>query len=310
MPAARANWSNGDGVDRMKYKITHVTNYDYTEVVPVCQNVVHLLPRTTPRQKCLSHRLNVRPLPGDISRRTDFFGNIVQDFSIHQGHRSLRVTAVSKVQVLPVEPADAARSLPWNALCEQVTTSCTKSALYAYQFCFASPHVTLAEELADYARESFAAGRPMLEAARELNERIYRDFIYDPQATDVQTPCLEVFHQRRGVCQDLAHVAIGCLRSLGLPARYVSGYLRTIPPAGRPRLVGADASHAWFSVYCGTLGWVDLDPTNNLLPNTDHITLAWGRDYSDVTPIRGMFVGGGQHQLTVSVDVVPHEEAE
>lgn len=294
----------------VKYKITHVTNYDYTEVVPVCQNIVHLTPRATSRQKCLTHRLMVRPQPAEVSRRTDFFGNVVQDFSIHQGHRSLRVVAVSKVQVHEKSVANPADAPTWNALREQVETARTKSALYAYQFCFASPHVTACEELAAYARESFPQNRSILLAARELNERIHADFTYDPQATDVQTPCLDVFRQRRGVCQDLAHVAIGCLRSLGVPARYVSGYLRTIPPLGQARLVGADASHAWFSVYCGPLGWIDFDPTNDLLPNTDHITVAWGRDYSDVAPIRGMFVGGGQHRLSVSVDVLPYDLAE
>ncbi len=294
----------------MKYKITHVTNYDYTEVVPVCQNIVHLMPRATSRQKCLSHRLMVRPQPAEISRRTDFYGNIVQDFSIHQGHRSLRVVAVTKVQVHDKAVINPANALTWNALREQIETARTKSALYAYQFCFASPHVTTCEELAGYARESFPSDRSILLAARELNERIHADFTYDPQATDVQTPCLDVFRQRRGVCQDLAHVAIGCLRSVGIPARYVSGYLRTIPPPGRPRMVGADASHAWFSVYCGPLGWIDFDPTNDLLPNTDHITVAWGRDYSDVAPIRGMFVGGGQHRLSVSVDVLPYDVSE
>jgi transglutaminase-like putative cysteine protease len=291
----------------MKYKISHVTSYEYTDVVPVCQNVAHLTPRTTPGQKCLYHRLNVRPLPGEISRRTDFFGNLVQDFSIHQSHRVLRVTAISKVQVIPVARPAAAKSPAWEAVRERVRIARTAAELQAYQFCFGSPHVSSERELADYARESFPAGRPVLEAALELNQRIHADFTYDPQATDVQTPCLDVFRQRRGVCQDLAHVAIGCFRSLGLPARYVSGYLRTIPPAGKPRLVGADASHAWFSVLCGALGWIDLDPTNNLLPGTDHITVAWGRDYSDVAPIRGMFVGGGQHHMTVAVDVVPYD---
>jgi transglutaminase-like putative cysteine protease len=294
----------------MKYKITHVTNYDYAEVVAVSQNIVHLMPRATSRQRCLSHRLLVRPQPAEISRRTDFFGNMVQDFSIHQGHRSLRVMAVSKVQVQAKAIINPAAAPPWSALLEHVSTARTKSALYAYQFCFASPHITPCDELAEYARQSFPPNRSILLAARELNERIHADFTYDSQATDVQTPCLDVFRQRRGVCQDLAHVAIGCLRSLGLPARYVSGYLRTIPPPGRPRLVGADASHAWFSVYCGPLGWIDFDPTNDLLPNTDHVTVAWGRDYSDVTPIHGMFVGGGQHRLAVSVDVMPCDTSE
>jgi transglutaminase-like putative cysteine protease len=293
----------------MKYKISHTTVYEYTDAVPVCQNVLHLTPRTTPRQRCLYHRLNIRPTPVEITRRSDYFGNAVQDFSLHQGHRTLRVTAVSKVEVTPSELPDVNQSTGWEALGDRVKRVRSAADLEAYQYCFDSPHVTRAAELAEYAEQSFHSARPILLATMDLNRRIHADFTYDPEATDVQTPCLEVFRQRRGVCQDLAHVAISCLRSLGLPSRYVSGYLRTIPPEGRPRLAGADASHAWFSVYCGSLGWVDFDPTNNLMPVNDHITLAWGRDYSDVAPIRGMLVGGGRHRMIVSVDVVPLDGA-
>ena len=214
----------------MKYKISHTTVYEYTDSVPVCQNVVHLTPRTTPRQRCLYHRLNVRPNPVEILCRSDYFGNAVHDFSLHQGHRTLRVVAVSKVEVAPLEPPDATRSMTWEALRDRVRLVRSQSDLEAYQYCFDSPHVTRDPELARYAAESFQPSQPLLLATADLNRRIHADFTYDPEATDVQTPCLEVFRQRRGVCQDLAHVAISCLRSLGLPARYVSGYLRHDSP--------------------------------------------------------------------------------
>lgn len=293
----------------MKYRINHVTTYDYSDQVPICQNMAHLIPRSTPWQQCTYHRLSVRPLPGEIRRRADYFGNAVQDFSIEQTHRSLRISATSKVELSSRDTLSEQAVVAWDVLRDRVRQAATRRDLEAYQFCFPSRHVCLSEELAEYSRLSFSPGRSMRDAVLELNARIHTDFAYDPAATELDTPCLTVFRQRRGVCQDLAHVFIGCLRSLGLPARYVSGYLRTVPPPGKPRLVGADASHAWLAVYCGESGWVDLDPTNNSLPSVDHITLAWGRDYADVAPVRGVFVGGGQHRISVSVDVSPLETA-
>jgi transglutaminase-like putative cysteine protease len=183
------------------------------------------------------------------------------------------------------------------------------AGLAAYQYAFDSPCVRNSPELADFALPSFTPGRPILAAAADLTRRIHTEFRYDPTATSVNTPPSEVLKTRRGVCQDFAHLAIGCLRSLGLPARYVSGYLLTTPPPGKPRLVGADASHAWFSVYTPDCDWVDYDPTNNIRPSDQHVTLAWGRDYSDVCPIKGVFFGGGQQVVQVSVDVTPLEGA-
>jgi transglutaminase-like putative cysteine protease len=179
--------------------------------------------------------------------------------------------------------------------------------LEARQFVYESPHVPITKALADYAAPSFSPGRPWLAAVLDLTARVFSQFQYDPTATTVNTPVAQVLQNRRGVCQDFAHLQIGCLRSLGLPARYVSGYLLTAPPAGQQRLVGADASHAWLSAFCPELGWIDFDPTNNQIPTTKHITLAWGRDYSDVCPIKGVLVGGGQHRMRVAVDVVPVE---
>ncbi|MBM4089482.1 MAG: transglutaminase family protein [Planctomycetes bacterium] len=289
----------------MKYRISHSTTYEYTDLVPVCQNITHLVPRNLPRQRCTYHRLVVKPAPEVINKRMDYFGNPVQEFALHEGHRSLRITAVSKVEVRPPSLPPPGETAGWETVRDEVVAARTAADLDAYQFCFDSPRVYRVWELAPYARESFAASRPLVEAAIELNQRIHQDFRYDKEATDVQTPVSDVFRNRSGVCQDLAHVAIGCLRSIGLPARYVSGYLRTIPPAGKPRLVGADASHAWIAVYCGRWGWLDFDPTNDCMPLDQHITLAWGRDYGDVAPVRGVFVGGGKHQVFVSVDVTP-----
>lgn len=289
----------------MQYKITHTTRYDYTEAVSICHNQVRLTPRDTLYQNCDFHRLEIKPTAERDGRRNDYFGNRVDAFSIHKPHSSLTVTATSRVTVQPVPILPEASTPPWELVAKKLREQTTPDLLDAYQFAFDSPLVARAQTLAEYAQASFSPGSPVLQATRELTRRIHRDFVYDSQATTVNTPLKQVFQQRRGVCQDFAHVQIGCLRSLGLAARYISGYLRTQPPPGKARLVGADASHAWVSVYCGEVGWIDLDPTNNVLANTDHVCLAWGRDYADVAPIQGVFVGGGSHRMTVSVDVLP-----
>jgi transglutaminase-like putative cysteine protease len=291
----------------MKYKITHTTRYQYADAVPVCHNKVHLAPRKTATQECDQHRLLVHPTPADRRKRFDYFGNQVDYFAIHAAHRELTVTAISRIEVAPPPPRDPAATPAWERLATELNTDRGLLSLEAYQFVLDSQRVNRSSTLAVYAKKSFLPGRPVLEAARDLTARVHADFVYDPRATTVHSALEDVFRHRRGVCQDFAHVQIGCLRSLGLAARYVSGYLRTVPPPGRPRLAGADASHAWVSIYCGEAGWVDLDPTNNMIPTTDHITIAWGRDYSDVCPIQGVYVGGGQQSMTVSVDVAPLE---
>ncbi|MGE0759161.1 MAG: transglutaminase N-terminal domain-containing protein [Pirellulaceae bacterium] len=294
----------------MKYKVTHTTTYEYTAMVSVSQNIARLTPRPTPLQTCSYHRLQVTPPPQQTGKRTDYFGNSVATFTILQAHRRMAVTAVSKVAVVGRPPSGYEASLPWDRVRDSLAVDHTRAGLDAHQFCFPSPHVPASAALGEYARASFPPGRPLVEAILDLTMRIHSDFKYDPAATTVSTPIDEVFQRRRGVCQDLAHVQIGCLRALGLAARYVSGYLRTYPPPGKPRLVGADASHAWIAVYGGGLGWIDIDPTNNSLPGDEHITIAWGRDYSDVCPISGMFTGGGQHSMVVSVDVEPLNESQ
>jgi transglutaminase-like putative cysteine protease len=289
----------------MNYKITHTTTYAYSDIVPVCHNEVHLAPRDGIHQTCRYHRLLIKPVPSTAGKRLDYFGNQLHHFSIHEGHRKLILKAISKVEVRPHSPPPACESPPWDSVGEVLRCDLRPAALEAIQFIFDSSYVRRSPEITDYARPSFPPDRPILEAVLDLTNRIHGDFRYDSKATTVHTPLEEVLRLRAGVCQDFAHVEIGCLRSLGLPARYVSGYLRTLPPPGRPRLVGADASHAWLAVYCGPLGWVDVDPTNDVLPTTDHITVAWGRDYGDVCPIEGVFVGGGKHEMSVAVDVVP-----
>jgi transglutaminase-like putative cysteine protease len=213
------------------------------------------------------------------------------------------VIARSRVRVTaPVWP-EATATPPWEKVREATARDVLDPDSQAGEFLFESPHVTTSPAFADYAAESFTTGRPLLEALLHFTARIFHDFRFDKRATTVATPVEEVFRKRRGVCQDFAHFGIACLRSIGLPARYVSGYLETLPPPGRPRLIGADASHAWFAVWCPGFGWIDADPTNNVLPADRHITLAWGRDFSDVSPLRGVVIGGGGHGLGVSVDV-------
>jgi transglutaminase-like putative cysteine protease len=291
----------------MRYKVSHTTVYSYDETVPICHNEVRLAPRNLPRQRCLSNRLLVKPQPASIQRRLDYFGNDVSFFAIEEGHQKLTVTALSKVQVDASPPFDAASTAPWEQVRDSLAADRTPAGLEAYQHVFDSLHVQTSGELASYAAPSFTPGRPCLEAVLDLTRRIHVDFAFDRAATSVSTSIDEVLRLRRGVCQDFAHLEIGCLRSIGLAARYVSGYLLTAPPVGQPRLVGTDASHAWLSVYCGVAGWVDVDPTNDAIPSTRHVLLAWGRDYSDVCPIKGVFIGGGGHRMTVSVDVLPLE---
>lgn len=295
----------------MKYRIVHTTRYLSSEPISVGHNEAWLTPRQSPYQNPLSHALTITPEPSIASTRIDYFGNSVSQFSFNQGYQTLTVTAVNEVEV-KIPSRLQAFDPPWEAVAAALGAYDTLEDLAAYEFAFESPRCKIREEFADYARGSFTRGRPILEAAMHLMRRIYEEFRYDTEATNVMTGVDLVFKQKRGVCQDFSHLMISMLRSLGLAASYVSGYLRTTPPPGKPRLVGADASHAWVSLYGGPLGWIDLDPTNNKLTDTDHITLARGRDYGDVAPLRGVYIGGGRHDLRVSVDVaeITAEKAE
>jgi transglutaminase-like putative cysteine protease len=240
-----------------------------------------------------------------MTERIDFFGNTATFATIEEPHRKLSVTAINVAEVTPVSPPQPDLTPPWEIVRDQLRTDPSLDVVTASQFAFDSPYVPIAERFADYAAPSFPPGRPIFQAVIDLTSRIHAEFRYDPTATTLATPIKEVLEQRHGVCQDFAHLQIGCLRSLGLAARYVSGYLVTRPVPGRPRLVGAEASHAWISFFCPGFGWIDLDPTNNQVPSDHHIVLAWGRDYDDVSPIKGVILGGGTHSVKVTVEIEP-----
>lgn len=287
----------------MNYAITHRTTYEYAAPVAVSHHVARLEPRQTTAQTPGTFSLKISPQPVVRKARADYFGNHLCFFSVQETHRRLDIVASSKVEVRHQEPSPPDQSPSWEEVGNLFRDPVAPEVIAPYQFVFDSPHVRALRELSDYARESFGRGAPLLAGALDLTRRIFEDFKYDSKATTIVTPLEEVLEKRRGVCQDFAHLSIACLRSLGLPARYVSGYLRTRPPEGKERLVGADASHAWFSVFCPRNGWKDFDPTNNLQVSEEHITVAFGRDFSDVSPVAGILTGGGQHEVKVSVDV-------
>jgi transglutaminase-like putative cysteine protease len=289
----------------MIYRVRHKTTYDYEDPVSVSHHLVRLTPRTFPGQVCRGTQISILPAPPIRATHSDYFGNTQTFFTLQEPHDCLIVEATSELEVHSIERPDFSGSRPWEMVVESLPSDHSEDGLDAYQFVFGSQRVTASRELADYAREAFPAGRPLLEATRDLMRTIHRDFKFDTTATEVTTPVQAFFKKRRGVCQDFAHLQIACMRSLGLPARYISGYLRTLPPPGRPRVVGADASHAWCSAWSPGAGWVDFDPTNNCVPTDGHITVAWGRDYSDVSPIHGVLLGGAKHTLEVGVDVTP-----
>jgi transglutaminase-like putative cysteine protease len=293
----------------MIYRITHTTTYDYTDSVSLSHHLLRLKPRTLPHQRCLDHQLKIDPQPATTELHHDYFGNAVTFLTVEGVHKKLIVKSESKVEVTPrIIPAPA-ETLAWETVRESSRGRQMGQSLEASEFVFDSPLVRTTDDFAAYAAPSFPKHRPILEAALDLTKRIHADFKFDPKATTLATPLEEVFKNRRGVCQDFAQLEIACFRSLGLPARYVSGYLETDPPPGKPRFVGADASHAWVSFYCHSIGWIEVDPTNNVLPAIRHIAVAYGRDYDDVSPLRGVILGAGEHSLKVAVDVVALEEA-
>ena len=292
-----------------RYRIVHTTVYHYHEPVAVSNNHIHLVPRNLPHQRLLEHVLETKPEAVAVNSYLDWFGNTAGTFAIERPHRELIVTSRSLVEREAPFHVDPAATWPWEALARAIAGNDPQLHRIA-EFTWPSHLVPAARELSEFAAVSAAPGRPVLDLALDLSNRIYRGFTYDAKATAVNTPVVEVLRLRRGVCQDFALVLIGALRALGLPARYVSGYLETVPLPGQVRLVGADASHAWVQVHTGDPnlgvdGWVDLDPTNGCIAGARHITVAWGRDFSDVSPLKGMILGGGQAQVSVSVDVAP-----
>lgn len=297
-----------------RYHILHETQYDYGSAVSLSQQQLHLSPRIVSWQHVAEHRLDIEPEPTWQRYGRDAFGNPVVWLAFDKPHDHLHVRSEMTIEVLPHLPALPLEvSPPWESVRDRLAYTATPPLpedLEATCFLFESPFVRVKHEFAAYAADCFPPRAPLLTATRALTAKIFREFKFDPEATTVATPVLEVLENKRGVCQDFAHLMIACLRSLGLAARYASGYLLTHPPAGRPRLVGADASHAWVSVYCpGVEGdWVDFDPTNDLLPDTEHITIASGRDFGDISPLRGIILGGGSHEPEVAVTVTPLDE--
>ena len=288
----------------MRYEIVHTTHYAYESEVLNSHHVARLTPRTLPGQRLLEHSLMLDPQPAHRSTMFDYFGNEAVFFSEETPYRELRVTARSVVELDTPQPELPFEIPSWESVRDSVYYALTGSDLSLVQeYTWSSPLINRHSAFSEYAACCFTPGRPLFEALLHLTARIHADFVFDASATTIATPLLEVLESRRGVCQDFAQIQIACLRSLGLPARYVSGYIETLPPPGEVKLVGADASHAWISAYCPPLGWVDLDPTNNVRPSGQHITLGWGRDFTDVSPLRGIFVGSGAQELSVSVDV-------
>lgn len=287
-----------------EYRIKHKTIYHYEENVSHCMNIAHMYPLTTPLQECYRTFIDVVPRPSYSSFRKDYFGNNLFFFSIEDPHKSLEVTVESTVKTTLPKYATFSRSCSWKEAIARIQECETASDLAAIEFTLPSQFIPLNSEFADYARISFPEGQSILEGVHNFTMRIFEDFEFDPVATTIVTPLKEVFSQKKGVCQDFTHFAISALRSLKIPARYVSGYIETHPPPGQPKLQGSDATHAWLSVYCPDQGWVDFDPTNGKFLTDEYVVTSIGRDYSDVSPLKGILFGGGKHKLKVEVDVL------
>ena len=288
----------------MIFDVSHKTHYRYSQPVVQSQHLIHMSPRVVGRQTIRHHSLIVEPAPVQRFDGIDAFGNPVLILDIEVPHKELILHARSTIEIHPRTVIDPVATVAWNGIDEALKVFERGLPLDIIQYRCASRLTTPSPEISAYAKVSFRPGRPVLEAAIELNQRIFEDFIFDNTATDVSTPIQQVFEQRRGVCQDFAHLALTCLRAMRVPGRYVSGYILTKPPPGQPRLQGADASHAWVSVWSSGTDWVDLDPTNGIIVADEHVTIAHGRDYDDVSPISGVLLGGGDHTVSVGVDIV------
>lgn len=284
----------------MIYQIRHQTKYVYEEPVNLCHNLAHLRPPDLRSQRCLDFRLSVTPQPDSAGSRIDGFGNHVDYFAIQSPHDELTIVATSRVEMLADSQLMLGSPCAWDEVAMWIAQDPD-----AQELTLPSLQIPRVPALFGFIHADFPPGRPLLEAVSALNARIFNEFEFKPGFTDVSTPVSEVLKCRAGVCQDFAHLMIAALRQLGIPARYVSGYLETLPPPGKPKLVGADASHAWVSVYVPQQGWIEFDPTNNIRPGSRHVVVAYGRDYADVTPLRGVTMGGIAPQLSVAVDMVP-----
>jgi len=291
-----------------RYQIFHDTHYHYDSPVSLAQQLAHLWPRPCAWQRCTDRQLQISPQPTSRRDELDVFGNPLTRLAFERPHDELLVNASLTIEVLPRPVLDFSKSAAWEHTRSALTYSSqplSPELLEACRYRFESPYVHLKKNFVEFSQSCFPPGRPLLLGVQALMEKIFSEFTFDAEATQVATPLVEVLERRRGVCQDFAHLMLACVRSRGLAARYISGYLLTQPPPGQPRLIGADASHAWVSVFCPVSGWVDFDPTNNVQPALEHITLAWGRDFSDVSPLRGVILGGGNHDPEVRVTVMP-----
>lgn len=290
----------------MKYKLKHQTLYTYVSPVNNYQSILCLQPINTGRQTCKNFKVEIEPKPTKIYSRTDYFGNIQHYFSIHQQHDALKVTVSSEVEVRNdiVQPLNAISCSETIALIN--ANQELKAQLLLYQL--PSQYIIWDQEIVDFAKTCLKEKESMFEGLLNLMNKIFTEFKFSSGATTINTPLKTVLRERKGVCQDFSHLAIACIRSVGLPARYVSGYIETLPPKGTVKLEGSDASHAWISVYVPEMGWCEFDPTNNMIPQQRHIVTAYGRDFADVSPLKGIIFGSGSHKVKVAVDVIPVEE--
>ena len=289
----------------MILEVSHKTVYHYTAPVAQAHHLVHLAPREHERQRTIRHSLLIEPAPASRSDFTDYFGNPASTVAIESSHSELLIHSRSIIDVKAPPPLDVKQSAAWEGVAAGLSPRRTPSISMWCSFSCPRTIPAITPELIAFAAPSFRPGRPVLECAWDLTNRIYTDFKYDSAATDVATTVDDLLEIGRGVCQDFAHLMIGAMRAFGLPARYVSGYLLTHPPAGKEKLIGSDASHAWVSVWAPEIGWVDFDPTNKMIPKDEHITIGYGRDFQDVSPVTGVLLGGGSHHIDVAVDVAP-----
>lgn len=292
----------------MIYRVSHTTTYKYDNGVTFAHNIATIKPKTTLGQNVLNYKLEISPQPSEFSEKKDFFGNTITRFSIKDYHKELKVVALSSIEkdhtLLPnIYQSNSGLEVTLSTA-RAYLKSKNKDLLDIRQFILESILIAnITKEIKAYAEVSFKPNRSVFEATFELMQRIFKEFEFNSNVTNVATPIHEVITHKKGVCQDFAQIAIACVRSVGLPARYVSGYIETLPPPGKEKLVGTDASHAWFSVYIPTFGWVDFDPTNNQIPKNQHIITAYGRDYYDVPPLKGVIFSSGDNELKVAVDI-------
>jgi len=295
----------------MRFRVRHVTTYKYSARVSHCYNLANLVPRDTERQRCLKNRITVSPTPAVTHKRTDYFGNKAFHFEIQKPHTELVITADSEIQLGENNlEMNLDLGVTYGGALQYLSATRNRVTIEAREFLLDSPMIENSGQLADYARPSFHPDRSLKSCVNDLTTRIFNEFTYDPGFTTIATPLADVLLHKRGVCQDFAHLQVGCLRSMGIPAKYVSGYIETLPKPGEEKLVGADATHAWVAYYCPEEGWVEFDPTNNTRAGIQHIVTAFGRDYIDVTPVKGVIFGGGEAPvLEVSVDVARIQES-